>query len=136
MNEIEKSAGTELAWNGKPVRSTDEQIIICLTPMFALFPQTKADKNTVAAYLMMLRDIEPQVLATAVLGAMGVCKFLPTVAEIREQIETRAPGPASHVDPRTLPDIPAKMFRLDPDEDRRQRMAQLRRTKDWGKYYA
>ncbi len=136
MNEIVKGGKQELAWNKKPVRSTDEQIVICLAPMFALFPQTKADKDTVSVYVMMLRDIEPQALASAVLKAMGVCKFLPTVAEIREQLEVQTPGPRNDVDPRKLKPIPTEMFRLDPEEDRRQRMAQLRRTEKWGKLYS
>lgn len=136
MNEIVKSGKQELAWNNKPVRSTDEEIVICLAPMFALFPQTKADKSTVAAYVMMLRDIAPDKLAAAVLKAMGTCKFLPTVAEIREQLELKAPGPRNDVDPRTLKPVPPTMFRLDPDEDRRQRLERLRQTKHWDKYYA
>lgn len=136
MNEIAKSDKQELAWNGKQVRSTDEQIIICLAPMFALFPQTKADKATVASYVLMLRDIEPQALAAAVLKAMGVCKFLPTVAEIREQLETREPGPRNDIDPRTLKPVPIRMHRLPDDEDRQQRLARLRQTKNWDKYYS
>lgn len=136
MNEIVKSDKQELAWNGKQVRSTDEEIIVCLTPMFALFPQTKADKHTVSVYVMMLRDIEPQALAQAVLKAMGVCKFLPTVAEIREQLEVTTPGPRNDVDPTKLKPVPTRMFRLPDDEDKAQRMAQLRRTEKWGKLYS
>lgn len=136
MNEIDRYEKQELAWNNKPVRSTDEQIVTILGPMFALFPQTKADKNTVAVYVMMLRDLDPQALAAAVLKAMNVCKFLPTVAEIREQLETRAPGPRNDVDPRQLKPVPSQMFRLDEDEDRRQRMARLAQTKGWGKFYS
>lgn len=136
MNEIDRYEKQELAWNNKPVRSTDEQIVTILGPMFALFPQTKADKNTVAVYVMMLRDLDPQTLAAAVLKAMNTCKFLPTVAEIREQLETRAPGPRNDVDPRQLKPVPSQMFRLDEDEDRRQRMARLAQTKGWGKFYA
>ncbi len=135
MDEIVKSHPQQLAWNGKPVRSTDEQMLVCLAPMFALFPQTKADKNTVAAYLMMLRDIEPEALAAAVLRAMGVCKFLPTVAEIREQLDTRTPGPRNDVALEDLKPVPTRMFRLDSDEDRQQRLARLRMTKNWDKHY-
>lgn len=135
MDEIQKVEKQELAWNGKRAKSTDADIIKILGPMFALYPQTKADKDTVKVYVMMLRDIEPQVLANAVLKAMSVCKFLPSVAEIREQIETRAPGPRNDVDPTTLKPVPMKMYRAPEEEDRRQRMAQLRRTEKWGKYY-
>lgn len=136
MDSIEKVQKQELAWNGRRVRSTDDEIIRILAPMFALFPQTKADKNTVAVYVMMLRDVAPETLASAVLRAMNTCKFLPTVAEIREQIEARTPGPRNDADPSMLPDIPSKMFRLDDDEDRRQRLERLRQTKGFDKYYA
>ncbi len=135
MDEIIKSEAQQLAWNGKPVRSTDEQILVCLAPMFALFPQTKADKNTVAAYVMMLRDIEPQVLSAAIFKAMNACKFLPTVAEIREQLGIQMPGPRNDVDPRTLPPVPHKMFRLPDEEDRQQRLERLRQTRKWDKLY-
>jgi hypothetical protein len=131
MSAIERAGTQELAWNGKPVRNSEEEVTVILAPMFALFPQTNADKNTFAVYVRMLRDIDPQVLSSAVLKAMNCCKFLPTVAEIREQIPTRAPGPASPVDPATLKDIPLRMFRLPDDEDKRQRMEQLRRTRGW-----
>lgn len=136
MDNIEKIGKQELAWNGRRVRSTDDEIIRILAPMFTLFPQTKADKNTVGIYVMMLRDVAPDVLANAVLKAMNTCKFLPTVAEIREQIDSRAPGPRSDVDPAELPSIPNKMFRLDPEEDKRQRLERLRMTKGWSRYYA
>lgn len=136
MDAIEKAGKQELAWNNKPVRISDEDIVTILGPMFALFPQTKADKSTVGVYVMMLRDLDPETLAQAVLKAMNTCKFLPTVAEIREQIETRAPGPRTDVDATKLKPVPTRMFRLDPEEDRRQRMNQLRRTEKWSKYYA
>lgn len=134
MNEIEKVNRQELAWNGKRVQGSDEEIVEILAPMFASFPQTKADKNTVDNYVMMLRDIAPAVLAAAVLKVKATCKFFPTIAEIREQAEgdQRAPGPRNDVDPTTLKPIPGKMFRLDPEEDKRQRLARLRMTSRWG----
>lgn len=135
MDNIEKIDKHELAWNGRRVKSTEDEIIRILGPMFALFPQTKADKNTVAVYVMMLRDVAPDRLADAVLKAMNTCKFLPTVAEIREHLESHPPGPRNDVDPMTLPDIPIEMFRLDDEEDRRQRLERLRQTKGWDKYY-
>lgn len=136
MNTIKKAGKQELAWNGKPVRNSEEEATVILAPMFALFPQTNADKNTFALYVKMLRDVDPEVLSGAVLRAMNSCKFLPTVAEIREQIEARTPGPRNDVDPSKLANVPVKMFRLDPDEDRRQRMERLRHTQKWDRYYA
>lgn len=136
MDEIEKVDKQHLAWNGKRVRGTDEQIVEIIGPMFALFASSKATGETVRAYVMMLRDIAPDKLADAVLSAMNTCKFLPTVADIREQLEVRAPGPRNDIDPATLPPVPIKMFRLDEEEDRRQRLERLRQTKGWDKYYA
>lgn len=136
MGAIEKVGKQELAWNGKPVRNSEEEVTVILAPMFALFPQTNADDKTFELYVRMLRDVDPGVLADAVLKAMNACKFLPTVAEIRECMELRTPGPRSDVDPSTLPPVPQKFFRLDPDEDRRQRLERLRQTKNWDKYYA
>lgn len=135
MNEIEKVEMQELAWNGKCVRSTDEQIVEIIGPMFALFGGSKSSKEMVAAYVMMLRDVAPDKLSDAVLKAMNSCKFLPTVADIREQLESHPPGPRNDVDPMLLPDIPRKMFRLDPEEDLRQRLERLRQTRNWDKKY-
>ena len=135
MNAIEKVNQQELAWNGKPVRSTEEELTAILTPMFAMFPNTNADAATFAGYVKMLRDLDPHTLGDAVAKAINTCKFLPTVAEIREQIEARPPGPRSEVQPEQRRAIPVKMFHLDPDEDRRQRLERLRQTKDWARYY-
>ncbi len=137
MNEIEKYGRQELAWNGKSVQASDEEIVKILAPMFASFPQTKADKNTVDNYVSMLRDIAPDALAAAVLRVKATCKFFPTIAEIRDaaEIGKREPGPRSDVDPTKLKDVPRKMFRLDPEEDRRQRMERLKQTKTWDRYY-
>lgn len=135
MNEIDKYQKQELAWNNKPVRNTEDEAVAILTPMFAMFPQSKADGATVAAYVMMLRDLDPQVLKRAVLHLMGEAEFLPTVAAIRGHVaqltKEYQPGPSSHVDPRKLPDVPTTMFRLSDEEDKRQRMNQLRRTAGW-----
>lgn len=135
MEAIEKAGKQELAWNRKPVRNTEEEVTVILAPMFAAFPNTGADDKTFEVYVHMLRDVDPQTLASAVLKAMNSCKFLPTVAEIREQIESRAPGPQSNVDPAKLKPVPHHMFRLDPAEDRRQRLERLRQTKNWSRYY-
>lgn len=68
---------------------------------------------------------------------MKVCKFLPTPAEIREQLpEQRPPGPSSEKALSELPAIPKKFFRLDDEEDRRQRLERLRATRKWDRYYS
>jgi hypothetical protein len=129
MNEIDKYQKNELTWDGKPVRNTEDEVVAILAPMFAMFAAAKADGNTVDAYVMMLRNVDPAVLRPAVLKAMNTCKFLPTVADIREHIEaTVLPGPSSHVDPKQMKPVPQKMFRLSDEEDRRERMARLRRS--------
>lgn len=136
MGAIERAGKQELAWNGKPARNTEEEITEILAPMFTLFPSTNADENTFAIYVRMLRDVEVHSLAAAVLKAMNSCKFLPTIADIREQLESRAPGPRSDVDPARRKPVPQRMFRLDDDEDRRLRLERLRQTKGWDKHYA
>ncbi len=137
MNDIEKYGKQELAWNGKRVQASEEEIVKILAPMFASFPTTKADRNTVDNYVSMLRDIAPDVLAAAVLRVKATCKFFPTIAEIRDAAELgkREPGPRSDVDPTKLKDVPVKMFRLPEDEDRRQRLERLRETKEWSRFY-
>ncbi len=137
MNEIEKYGRQELAWNGKSVQASDEEIVKILAPMFASFPQTKADKNTVDNYVSMLRDIAPDALAAAVLRVKATCKFFPTIAEIRDaaEIGKREPGPRSEVDPKRMKPVPTTFYRLPDDEDKRQRMERLRMTKDWGRHY-
>lgn len=136
-NAIMKPGKTALTFNGGRARATDDQVLKAIAPIFAAYPNAKVTDEMLSLYKMMLRDIDPDVLVYAVLAAIAVCKFPPTIAEIREQVELtkRAPGPQSHVDPQELKPIPVKMFRLDDDEDRRQRMEQLRRTERWGKYY-
>lgn len=137
-NAIKKFQPASLTFNGQRARASDEQIIMAIGPIFAAYPHAKVTDEMISVYKMMLRDIDPDVLVYAVLAAIAVCKFPPTIADIREQVELtkRAPGPQSHVDPQELKPIPVKMFRLDDDEDRRQRMEQLRRTEKWGKYYS
>jgi hypothetical protein len=130
--EIVKAENTELTYDGKRARSTDEEIMMAIAPIFSFYPNVKPTGEMLNVYKMLLRDIAPDVLAHAVLDAIKVCKFPPTVADIREHLPaTRAPGPRSDVDPKTLKPVPTKMFRLDPEEDRRQRMNQLRRTAGW-----
>lgn len=136
MDGIKIFEKAELAWNGRTVKATDEEIIQILGPMFALFSSGKVTSEMVGAYVMMLRDVAPERLAAAVLKSMNTCKFLPTIADIREHLEARAPGPCHDVDPRTLPDVPANMYHLDPEEDKRRRMERLHQTKGWDRYYA
>lgn len=142
-NEIEKYEQQPIARaaNGKPVRTSKEQLSVALAPMFATFPSLEMRADTFNAYYMMLCDLEPDKLAAAVIVACQQHEYptqLITIAAIRKayEAEQRPPGPSSDVDPTKLKPIPTKMFRLPEDEDRRQRMAQLRRTSKWGSKYA
>lgn len=133
-NEISEYQGQiERTWNGKRVRLSKEELLKALAPMFATFPNLEMSDETFNAYYMMLADLDPDRLASAVVRACQAHEYptqLITIAAIRKAYEVgeRPPGPHSEVDPRTLPRARTQMFRLDPDEDRRQRMAQLRRS--------
>jgi hypothetical protein len=140
-NEIEKHQGQiERAWNGRAIRTSKAELSQALAPIFATFPGLEMKPETFNAYYMMLCDLDANKLAVAVLQACQAHEYptqLVTVAAIRKAYdgEQRAPGPRSDVDPHTLKPVPQRMFRLDPDEDRRQRMAQLKRTQKWDKLY-
>ena len=43
----------------------------------------------------------------------------------------RIPGPRSEIDWSKRKPVPQNMYHLDPEEDKRQRMARLARTKGW-----
>lgn len=133
-NQIEKYEAAGLAFNGRKAKATDDEIALALAPISVQHPHLEITDEWLRLHKMMLRDIDPNVLARAVLEALSTCEFPPTIAAIRKAAAVdgkREPGPASHVDPTQLKPIPMKMHRLDPEEDKRQRMAQLRRTKDW-----
>lgn len=141
-NEIEISKGEiERTYSGKRVRTSKEQLARILAPMFATFQGLSMSAETFGMYYKLLADLDPNKLEAAVMIACGAHKYptqLITVAAIREAYDgdRQAPGPRADVDPRTLPDIPMKMFRLKPEEDRQQRMERLRQTRNWDKHYA
>lgn len=136
-NEITRSgAGALLTWEGKRVRTSMEELLKALAPMFAAFPNLEMPDETFNAYYMMLCDLEPDKLAAAVVQACQSHEYptqLITVAAIRKAYEDaqRTPGPQSVVDPSQLKPVPVRMFRLDPEEDRKQRLERLRQTKGW-----
>lgn len=141
-NEITRTQENALrTWDGKRVRTSKEDLLKALAPMFAAFPQIEMGDETFNAYYMMLADLDPDKLAAAVVMACRAHEYpmqLVTVAAIRKayDAERQTPGPRSDVDPRTLKPVPSTMFRLDEEEDRQQRMERLRMTQGWGKYYA
>jgi hypothetical protein len=109
---------------------------MALAPMFATFPGLKMEADTFNAYYMMLCDLDPDKLAVAVVQACQAHEYptqLVTVAAIRKVYEAneRAPGPSSNVPDHIRKAMPDRMFKLDPDEDRKQRMERLRQTRNW-----
>lgn len=141
-NEITRvQDGALQTWDGQRVRTSKEDLLKALAPMFVAFPGLEMSNETFNAYYMMLADLDPDKLAGAVVRACQAHEYptqLVTVAAIRKAYdgERRHPGPHSEVDPAKLKPVPTEMFRLDPDEDKRQRMNQLRRTEKWGKLYS
>jgi hypothetical protein len=129
----------ELAFNGRSAKSSDAEIILALGPIYVAWPKFRKEKEFVNLLCLMLRDIPPDKLAAAVMTVVETSKFEPTVAHIREAYEAaqRTPGPQSEVSQEQLEKpIPTEMYRLDPEEDKRQRMERLRQTKGWGRFYA
>ena len=57
-----------------------------LKQLFAAFPNTQISDGTVAVYMRLLADIPPEALQVAVDQAIATCKFLPTVAELRDTL--------------------------------------------------
>lgn len=140
-NEIQRVNVQELAWNGKRVRLSKEQLSLALAPIFAAFPGLEMSGETFNAYHMMLCDLDPNKLVIAVMAACQAHKYptqLVTIAAIREMYESNqvAPGPASPVDADKLPPLRTKFFRLPEDEDRHERMERLRQTRNWDGYYS
>lgn len=60
-------------------------ISFVLKQLFAAYPGNKATEGTVAIYFRLLADIPPESLQTVVDQCIATCKFLPTVAEIRDE---------------------------------------------------
>lgn len=139
-NEIMRQDGALRTWDNKPVRTSKEELLKALAPMFATFPGLEMGEETFNAYYMMLADLDPNSLAVAVVQACKAHEYpthLITVAAIRKaHDETRqTPGPRNDVDPAKLPAIPRKMYRPDPEVDRAERMQRLRETQKWDKFY-
>lgn len=57
-----------------------------LKQLFAAYPNTQVTAETVAVYLRLLGDIAPADLQVIVDQAVATCKFLPTVAELRDSL--------------------------------------------------
>jgi hypothetical protein len=55
-----------------------------LRQLFSAYPHVQATPETIAVYMRLLKDIAPDDLQTIVDQAIATCKFLPTVAELRD----------------------------------------------------
>jgi hypothetical protein len=55
-----------------------------LMQLFACYPNTEVTKHTTAMYVRLLQDISPADLQTVVDQAVATCKFMPTIAELRD----------------------------------------------------
>lgn len=77
-----------------------DEMEFVLSQLFSAYANAKIDEGTVAVYLRLLRDIPPADLQTVVDQCIAECKFLPTVAEIRERYHalTRTMGQLSATD--------------------------------------
>jgi len=77
-----------------------DEMEFVLSQLFSAYANAKIDEGTVAVYLRLLRDIPPADLQTVIDQCIAECKFLPTVAEIRERYHalTRTLGQLSATD--------------------------------------
>lgn len=62
-----------------------EQLGFVLSQLFSAYANAKVDEGTTAVYIRLLADIPPADLQTVIDQCIAECKFLPTVAEIRER---------------------------------------------------
>lgn len=126
---IQPAPSTHMA--ARKQRSTPQEVMHILKPMFAMFPQLAIGPETIAGYVDHLMDIPPQDLAAAVHQAIDSCEFLPSVAVIRKIYQDgRMPGPRNDL---TLDEIaarPAIGMRIyrDPDDTPEGRRKRLQRS--------
>lgn len=62
-----------------------DEMEFVLAQLFSAYANAKVDEGTVAVYMRLLRDIPANDLQTVVDQCIAECKFLPTVAEIRDR---------------------------------------------------
>lgn len=108
-----------------------------LKNLFAAFPSSHPTEQTFNVYLETLADVPFEKLEAAakqIIRDGGA--FPPSVGDLIKIIKL-APGASSPTSQERLEKpIPQQFFRLDPEEDRRQRLERLRQTAGWSKYYA
>ncbi len=81
--------------------ATDNEITKALTVLAAAYPRFDLPDATIKIYQRLLSDLDFDILKAATLQCATMCKFFPTVAEIRDaavEIQTMAEGIPSDVE--------------------------------------
>lgn len=71
---------------------TDSETARIVAVLMASFPHNRATPATSSAYENMLRDLEYGAVNAAISKLLATCKFMPTIAEIREAALSLAQG--------------------------------------------
>lgn len=107
-----------------------------LENLFAAFPSSHPTQQTFNVYLETLENVPADELAVAVKQIIRDGGAFPPSAGDLIKATSRAPGPGVPTPQRQMNrPIPTTFYRLDPEEDKRQRMERLRMTKNWDRYY-
>lgn len=107
-----------------------------LEKLFAAFPSSHPTQRTFDTYLEALENVPAERLDAAVTQLIRDGGAFPPSAGDLIKATSPAPGPRRQVDQAQLDKpIPTTFHRLDPVEDKRQRMERLRMTAGWSKYY-
>lgn len=103
-----------------------------LENLFAAFPSSHPTQQTFNVYLEALENVPVEELAVAVKQIIRDGGAFPPSAGDLIKAASRPPGPGVPTPQRQMnKPIPTTFYRLPEDEDKQQRMAQLRRTRNW-----
>lgn len=61
----------------------------CVVMLLAAFPNTNASPGTPGVYEQGIVDLDARLAWEAVQALIATCRFLPTVAEIRDEVRKR-----------------------------------------------
>ena len=64
---------------------TDQQALEIVGPFLAAWPRPTVSPETITIYVRALQDLDADVLRTATVRCSQTRKFLPTIAEVREE---------------------------------------------------
>lgn len=71
---------------------TESETSRIVAVLFAAFPNSRSSSGTSPAYESMLRDLDYAATNAAISKLLATCKFMPTIAEIREATLSMATG--------------------------------------------